>query len=175
MTLARFAGRGYPCPIAGRSRMPSWHPLTQTGPRFGILPSPTDPPAADRCPRSSRLLGHGQPRPIRWFSRIVWGARIKWAPYESSGEAHGWHGWPAGCLGRFCAARRMRQLRPRRRCGDFPAASLPRFGGWHLFPRRMRPTHVGKLRTGTRSAQTREKCHRSGCGAFRKTRSGGRS
>jgi transposase InsO family protein len=28
----------------------------------------------------------------------------------------------------------MRQLRPRRRCGDFPAASLPRFGGWHLFP-----------------------------------------
>jgi hypothetical protein len=39
LTLARFAGRGYPCPIAGRSRMPSWHPLTQTGPRFGILPS----------------------------------------------------------------------------------------------------------------------------------------
>ena len=52
--------------------MPSWHPLTQTGPRFGILPS---------LGRSSRLLGHGQPRPIRWFSRIIWGARIKWAPY----------------------------------------------------------------------------------------------
>jgi hypothetical protein len=53
--------------------MPSWHPLTQTGPRFGILPS---------LGRSSRLLGHGQPRPIRWFSRIVWGARIKWALYD---------------------------------------------------------------------------------------------
>jgi hypothetical protein len=53
--------------------MPSWHPLTQTGPRFGILPA---------LGRSSRLLGHGQPRPIRWFSRIVWGARIKWAPYD---------------------------------------------------------------------------------------------
>jgi len=55
--------------------MPSWHPLTQTGPRFGILPS---------LGRSSRLLGHGQPRPIRWFSRIVWGARIKWAPYQAA-------------------------------------------------------------------------------------------
>jgi hypothetical protein len=52
---------------------------------------------------------------------------------ESSGEAHGSHGWPAGCLGRFCSARRMRHLRPRRRRGDFPAAFLPRFGGCHLF------------------------------------------
>jgi hypothetical protein len=34
------------------------------------------------------------------------------------------------------------------------------------------PPHIGKLRTGTRSAQTREKRHRSGCGAFRETRSG---
>ena len=31
---------------------------------------------------------------------------------------------------------------------------------------RMRPTHGRKLRTGTRSAQTREKRHRSGCGAL---------
>jgi hypothetical protein len=37
---------------------------------------------------------------------------------------------------------------------------------------RTRRTHVGKLRTGTRSAQTREKRHRRGCGAFRETRSG---
>jgi hypothetical protein len=37
---------------------------------------------------------------------------------------------------------------------------------------RTRPTHVGKLRTGTRSAPTREKSHRSGCGAFRENRSG---
>jgi hypothetical protein len=37
---------------------------------------------------------------------------------------------------------------------------------------RTRPTHVGKLRTGTRSAHTREKRHRRGCGAFRENRSG---
>ena len=37
---------------------------------------------------------------------------------------------------------------------------------------RTRPTHVGKLRTGTRSAQTREKRHRRGCGAFLENRSG---
>ncbi|MFN7811595.1 MAG: hypothetical protein ACK5SI_02900, partial [Planctomycetia bacterium] len=37
MKLARFAGRGYPFPIAGRSLMPSWHPHTPTGLRFTIL------------------------------------------------------------------------------------------------------------------------------------------
>ena len=36
---------------------------------------------------------------------------------------------------------------------------------------RTRPAYVGELRTGTRSAKTREKRHRSGCGAFRETRS----
>ncbi len=34
------------------------------------------------------------------------------------------------------------------------------------------PAHVGKLRPATRSAQTPEKRHQSGCGAFRETRSG---
>jgi hypothetical protein len=38
--------------------------------------------------------------------------------------------------------------------------------------RRTRPAHVGKLRTRTRSAQTPEKRHQSGCGASRETRSG---
>ncbi len=63
------------------------------------------------------------PRP--GYPREVRGGADHW-------KAHGSHGWPAGCLGRFCSARRMRQLRPRQRRCDFPAVALPRCGGWHL-------------------------------------------
>jgi hypothetical protein len=47
--------------------MPSWHPLTQTGLRSAIL-APLG--------RSSRLLGHGQPRPGSWFTSLIASARI---------------------------------------------------------------------------------------------------
>ena len=55
--------------------MPSWHPLTQTGLRFAILAA---------LGRSSRLLGHGQPLPVRWGSGVFWCARIKGEPYQSA-------------------------------------------------------------------------------------------
>jgi hypothetical protein len=71
------------------------------------------------------------------------------------------------------------QMISRESCGAGPGATLlcqsttcPRSTSTASERRRTRPTHVGKLRTGTRSAQTRDKRHRSGCGAFRETRSG---
>ena len=73
LSLVRDAGRGCPCPIAGRSRMPSWHPLTQTGLRSAILAA---------LGRSSRLLGHGQPRPVFYFTSLVSSASLKCETFE---------------------------------------------------------------------------------------------
>jgi len=72
------------------------------------------------------------------------------------------------CQGRgvcpFCNGRHMAQTGPRGQGCLHPTTGSERC--------RTRPTHVGKLRTGTRSAQTREKRQQSGCGALRETRSG---
>ena len=48
---------GLPVPVAGRSRMPSWHPLSACPLRFGILPS--------LAPRA-RLPGTGSPERRRF-------------------------------------------------------------------------------------------------------------
>ena len=73
LSLVRDAGRGCPCPIAGRSRMPSWHPFTQTGLRSAILAA---------LGRSSRLLGHGQPRPVFYSTSLVSSASLKCEPFK---------------------------------------------------------------------------------------------
>jgi len=132
LTLARFAGRGYPCPIAGRSRMPSWHPLAQTGPRFGILPS---------LGRSSRLLGHGQPRPIRWFSRIVWGARIKWAPYKYLNRG----GVNSGIEFAYAVPTRLSAFIITS-CCTWPTGRWLRCRRFAAAPQERLPGHVGRLR-----------------------------
>jgi hypothetical protein len=53
-------GPGLPGPVAGRSRMPSWHPLTRCRPRCAILAALVG---------TRRLSGHGQPRACRLSRR----------------------------------------------------------------------------------------------------------
>jgi len=58
---AARVGEGLPVPVAGRSPRASCPRLTACPRRFGILPSPTNPPDGGSVPAHSPALGHGPP------------------------------------------------------------------------------------------------------------------
>jgi hypothetical protein len=57
----RRVARGCPCPVAGRSRMPSWHPLSACPLRFAGHRSAAGGLVVASLAPIARLPGHGQP------------------------------------------------------------------------------------------------------------------